>query len=102
MTYEEARKVLVNTYFQFGRRNAKTVFYDALNVAGGAINKQIPQKPIKSVHYYREETTKEEAKFNLTHCPCCWYNKEIGYLDNLIDKDKKYCHRCGQAIDWSE
>ena len=102
MTYEEAKQNILNTHIQFGRSNGKTVFNESLSMAIKAIDKQIPKKPIISIHKYIDSDTKAEGSYNLKHCPCCWENGELGYFDSLIDKDTKYCRRCGQAIDWSE
>lgn len=35
-------------------------------------------------------------------CPECVERRELGIWDTLLDRHKKYCCRCGQAIDWSE
>ena len=51
----------------------------ALELAISALEKQIPKKPVRDREY--------------TLCPNC-KKVEIDWLD-------KYCHGCGQAIDWS-
>ena len=102
MTYEEAKSAIIMTRIQFARCNGKTRFYEALSKALEAVDKQIPKKPIISTHKYIEGNTNEEGTFHLKHCPCCWENREISYFESLVDINKKYCHRCGQALDWSE
>ena len=67
-----------------------------------ALNKQIPQKPVITVHKYLDDATRKEGKYKLKHCPCCWENEKLGYFESLVDKGTKHCHRCGQALDWSD
>lgn len=50
----------------------------SLDIAIGAIEKQIPKKPIKT----RSEIV----------CPTC----------NTLVGSSPYCRYCGQALDWSE
>lgn len=102
MTYKEAKDVLKNTYIRFSRCNGKVVFLEALKKALEAVDKQIPKKPVISTHKYIDGDTNEEGIFRLKHCPCCWENRELSYFDSLVDINKKYCHRCGQALDWSD
>ena len=64
-----------------------------LQMAIKALEKQIPKKP----------KVKEETYSRLYDCPSCG-----GYLVSKIDGELcsgqkyKYCHRCGQALDWSD
>lgn len=67
-----------------------------------ALEKQIPQKPVESIHKYIDGNTQATKEFKLKHCPNCWEIRSLGYFESLVDKGVKYCHRCGQAIDWSE
>ena len=76
--------------------------FDWLEKARAELEARTPKKPIISTHKYIDGETGKEGEYKLNHCPCCWRNKELGYFESLLDKGKKYCHRCGQAIDWSE
>lgn len=67
-----------------------------------AREKQRAKKPHITTHIAIDADTKEEIKYHLQHCPFCFSNKEIPYFGSLLDKGTSYCHRCGQAIDWSE
>lgn len=102
MTYEETKNMLIGITIRFGRSQGKTRFVQAWEKALEAVDKQIPKKPIISTHKYIDGDTNEEGTFQLKHCPCCWENRELSYFDSLVDINKKYCHRCGQALDWSE
>ena len=72
----------------------------AKQMGANALAKQIPKKPRIIVHKYMYH--EEEISANFTHCPCCFDDIQLGYLDTLVDKDTPYCRRCGQALDWSD
>lgn len=64
---------------------------DWLEKAKDAVEKQIPKKPINvEKHYY--------------NCPCC--KQDLGVSDDDIfvyeNPTPMYCHKCGQALDWSD
>lgn len=91
MTYEEAIKIL-----QVERDYAQFPQYvkEAVKIATYVLEKQIPKKLKK----------KEENQYSTFYdCPCCG-----GYLVSKIDgelcggHEYKYCHHCGQALDWSD
>lgn len=67
-----------------------------------AIEKQIPKRPVITIHKAIDGNTNKEITYHLTHCPYCWEDKTKGYFDSLLDKGVEYCRRCGQALDWSE
>ena len=83
MTYEEAIKLLNSVTIYYGGKCSRT----ALNLAIGALEKQIPKKPLHMHKNY--------------YCPIC---KEDGWMlwDDAVPNDMdNYCGICGQAIDWS-
>ena len=70
---------------------------DWLKKAKEAVEKQIPKKPIQVnyiVKVYGVETLLDENEF--TKCPSCTYK------DIEVKHGQKYCHFCGQALDWSD
>ena len=97
MTIEEAKKFLngeliavtiehsVSSAAQKKRLESKFAKFAALNLAIGAIDKQIPKKPIeKSPWVY--------------HCPRC----DSQTIEEPFIKKFKFCTNCGQALDWSD
>lgn len=90
MTIEEARKFLdgellaialeCNVSSETQKKRLEERFA-ALNVAIGAIDKQIPKKPICS-----------DAGWG--KCPICG--------NTMVEFGEKYCFNCGQAIEWSD
>ena len=91
MTYEEAIEYITERYVTMSmcltldecRKHNK-----AISMAIGALEKQIPKKPLHMHKNY--------------YCPIC---KEDGWIlwDDAIPNDMdKYCGKCGQAIDWEE
>ena len=56
---------------------------DAIAVAAKALQKQIPQNPIRIMH---------DPEFPFVKCPKC---------EKTISKTK-YCPECGQRLDWGE
>lgn len=91
MTFEEAKKILnvellaitlesnVSKETQKKRLNEK---FAALNMAVGAIDKQIPRKPIRLLYH------------EVGDCPFC---ETTVYIS-----EDGFCPSCGQALDWSE
>lgn len=70
---------------------------DSLQIALEALEKQIPKKPIKTnyiVKVHGVHTLLDENEF--TKCPSCTYK------DIEVKRGQKYCHICGQALDWSD
>lgn len=58
--------------------------------------KQLPEKPIRANRLVKEAgmlVLKDENEY--WKCPKC-----VNY-DVLLRENQKYCHWCGQAIDWS-
>lgn len=93
MTYEEAIEILQEErdYAQFPQ-----YVKEAIKIATSAIEKQIPKKPIQANYIVRVNgvaTLLDENEF--TKCPSCTYK------DIEVKHGQKYCHICGQALDWS-
>ena len=96
MTFEEARKILerellavtlesnVSKETQKKRLNEK---FAALNMAVGAIDKQIPRKPIGGFDFANNE-----------YKICC----ECSAIVQDGEWRANYCPDCGQALDWSD
>lgn len=89
MTYEEVR----NNFIQDLAENAylSMCSMEEMKIVIKALDKQIPKKPINvEKHYY--------------NCPCC--KQDLGVSDDDIfvyeNPTPMYCHKCGQALDWSD
>lgn len=94
MTHEEAieriKCILKNNSFTKADKNALKLTIEALE-------KQIPKKPIQAnyiVQVNGVDTLLDENEF--TKCPSCTYK------DIEVKHGQKYCHICGQALDWSD
>lgn len=72
--------------------NAEKVarFFEGLDVAIEALEKQIPKKPHK-INIANTSWCKGGIRFE---CPAC--HKFLGY------RELTYCGLCGQKLDWSE
>lgn len=61
-----------------------------------AIEKQIQKKP-----YYGHYEKDGEKPYIKLRCPCCKAS-----ISAVTEEEKayqnRYCHKCGQAIDWSD
>lgn len=71
--------------------------FEWLKKSKEALGKQIPKKPIKTnyiVKVHGVHTLLDENEF--TKCPSCTYK------DVEVKRGQKYCHICGQALDWSD
>lgn len=84
MTYEEAIEILneERDYAQFPE-----YVKEAIEIATSAIKKQIPKKCV---------IEKDKVLFGIVcgRCPKC--DAAVYSTANL------YCHKCGQALDWSD
>ena len=93
MTNEEALKHFKSLQKRYTTQH-NGVMCEKVKVAIEALEKQIPKKRRKFEDNYKS--------FSFD-CPECG-----GYLVSEIDGELcagqryKYCHRCGQAIDWSD
>lgn len=93
MTNKEAIEILQEEkdYAQFPQYVKK-----AIEIATAAIEKQIPKKPILTNYIVKVngvDTLLDENEF--TKCPSCIYK------DIEVKHGQKYCHICGQLLDWS-
>lgn len=71
--------------------------FEWLKKAKEALEKQMPKKPIKAnyiVKVHGVDTLLDENEF--TKCSSCKYK------DVEVKGGQKYCHICGQALDWSD
>jgi endogenous inhibitor of DNA gyrase (YacG/DUF329 family) len=69
----------------------------AMEIAVGAMRKQIPQKAMKSIDAYNNNLYR-------LHCPTCGAlvangNSRVGFM-NKVSKGYDRCAACGQVIDW--
>lgn len=70
---------------------------EALAMSIEALEKQAPKKPIRANHgriINGIPIMLDEDEF--WKCPSCLY------YDVMLKQNQSYCHKCGQAIDWSE
>ena len=85
----------------------------ARDIAISALEKKIPRNPILCmneesgmfVEYADGNGEYKTKKNNWWRCPCC--NEVVGQRviahKHIHDqRKKKYCEKCGQAIDWSD
>lgn len=65
--------------------------HEALYVIQKLVDKLTPQKPMPE--------GQDEQDYIL--CPSC--KNPVGAVDDYLDENKsnKFCHNCGQALDWS-
>ena len=90
MTPEEAIEILKDEM-----PYTSGVIEEALNIIENATKKQIPKKSV----LVAMDGFKPEYASNLL-CPTC--SKQIVNVWNKKDYKPKYCHYCGQALDWSD
>ena len=96
MTNEEA----INKLRHQEKLRSKGINYQVDNLvistAISALEKQIAKKPVKANYIVKingVDTLLDENEF--TKCPSCTYK------DIEVKHGQKYCHICGQALDWS-
>lgn len=103
MTPNEAiRRIAEHNEIHSKKERQAILITEAFNMAVEALEKQIPKKSIVTKHQYILKSSGEIKGYKLTHCPYCWEDKKVGYFDSLVDKNVKYCQRCGQKLDWSD
>lgn len=96
MTYQEANALVDDFSFVYkGKSIPKEALIECREVIHNALEKEIPKK-LK---------TTEIGRFGLVFlCPSC--ENEIAMIwDSVLQKGEykqKYCHYCGQALDWSD
>jgi len=97
MTYEETLHEISVQVYRNTDNFTMTVSKDCYKNIIEALKKQIPKKPIKTNYMVKVnglDTMLDENEF--TKCPSCTYK------DIEVKQGQKYCHKCGQALDWSE
>ena len=92
MTAQEAIEALkLNGGLEIsGNAEKVTKFFEGLDVAIKALEKQMPKKPHK-INIANTSWCKGGIRFE---CPSC--HKFLGY------RELTYCGLCGQKLDWSE
>lgn len=125
MNYQEAIRLLhpdttaeaiaeIEYYGGFkGHEKAIQALNEASLLAREALEKQIKKKPKLSMNEqsgmfvdYADGHGEYKTQFNnWWRCPCC--NSVVGqrvvvHGRNHDQRKKKYCEKCGQAIDWNE
>lgn len=100
MVCEDCKKTSIMVCADFKKTHiyAECIKERCVNYANiKALEKQIPKKPIKAnraVVINGIPTMLDENEF--MKCPSCRYK------DVILKYGQKYCHHCGQAIDWSD
>ncbi len=79
-------KKAIETWQEIYRRSKGQANTECENAILDAIEKQIPKKPILDTIF--------PSGVEWYLCPACKHNN--------IEKSDNYCHKCGQALDWSE
>jgi hypothetical protein len=99
MMNEEAIKILkVNATLS----PKATEFCEAVKIAVAAIEKQMPQKPLKRPFDYSELKGKSYYEnYDNFLCPSC-KKRIISNINGgwVAGRRQKYCDKCGQALDW--
>lgn len=95
-------KDFTDIHWEADERHVHEEYVEALKVAIEALEKQIPKKSIVTKHQYILKSSGEIKGYKLTHCPYCWEDKKVEYFNSLVDKNVRYCRRCGQKLDWSD
>lgn len=96
MTNEEAIKTIEVAIAEV-EWNYPMDYAVAFETAISALEKQIPKKPIQANYIVKVngvDTLLDENES--TKCPSCTYK------DIEVKHGQKYCHICGQALDWSD
>lgn len=85
MTEQEAIKIFKDRLELTDYRKQVPEYYEAMELAVKALEKQMPKKPIT----YNDT--------NRADCPCC--NSTVRGIKESFGN---WCSKCGQKIDWSE
>lgn len=90
--YQEAYGKLTNKEYKYA--SMKSVYED-LEMLKPLVEKATPKKPIlKAMEGYSAEVASHLV------CPSC--GKPIVNVWSSAEYKPRYCHYCGQALDWSE
>lgn len=99
MKQEEAIKSMRNLNMVLSITDSER---ESVNMAVAALEKQIPQKPVRKDDVYENYTSEPIQAYV---CPSCGEvliaikTKELLKL-NLFFAKPKFCQECGQAIEW--
>jgi len=74
--------------------------YDPNIVNQPEIEYRTAKYPFHVRHRYIDAQTGEHRYWDSSHCPVCFWNKEVRLWDSLIGEDDKFCRRCGQKVIW--
>lgn len=74
--------------------------YDSNIVNQPELEYRIAKYPFRVRHEYIVKETKEDGHWDSTHCPVCFWDKNVDFWDSMIDKGTKFCRICGQKIKW--
>lgn len=100
MTNERAKELVIRMFTTAALR-AESFDYcmelnDAMQIACEALDKLSPKKPIAK--HYEEAGEHPYVKYA---CPDCKTGISA-VKENEKSYQNKFCHKCGQAIDWSD
>lgn len=93
MTIEEAIKTIESNR----PRSGYTMLCEALDIAERAIEKQISKKPIRA-----NRAVEKDGQLFMNDDNEYWKCPTCTLYDVPLRENQKYCHYCGQAIDWSD
>lgn len=85
MRNQELRKAIVTLKVNKVLSASQTAFCEAVDMAVGAMEKQIPKKPID-----------RQDDYGTFMCPSC---RGLIYTEDKFETHR-YCLLCGQALDW--
>lgn len=86
LAYQDFKKIIDEIY----RLKDKAKKYD---------KKETSKKPIK-----RQEVDKVVGEYVAYDCPCCKKEQIFKFknVNKIVGFKAKYCHKCGQKLDWSD
>ena len=76
--------------------------YDTDIVNQPEIEYRVAKYTFRVRNAYKSKETGELKHWDSTHCPVCFWNKEYGFWDSMVDAGTKFCRRCGQKIKWED
>ena len=98
MTTQEAINLMKLWRVSIEMNGADSDHLDAFDMSIKALEKEIPQKPVKSTDRFNDNIL-------MFYCPTCngyiaQGNKRVGVINKFTVSDIR-CGYCGQMIDWS-
>ena len=98
MKYEEAIEALeMGGGLEIGGKPKRVaMFFEAIELAIEALEKQIPKKP------YIQQVKLDDCEQDCMECPNC--DSFLGYAFECKEEhyQDNYCKHCGQLLNWSE